>query len=367
MDYKIDILVSDAFGGFGGISEYNRNLICAIAAIPQVSSVRVTPRIIQDKDFTCPEKVFVDATSANGTMRFLLQRAKAIHNHPPDLVICGHINLLPLSLLTSWRYQVPHVLQIHGIEAWNPTRRLLVDHCAKRLLNIFSVSKTTADRFQAWTGTNARTRYWIIPNTFADNRFYPGPKPPDLSVRYGVENSWVILTLGRLDSEKRGKGFDAVLDAMPKVLETIPNAIYIIAGDGPDTDRLRKKAQILGISQFVRFAGRVKDAELRDHYLLADVFAMPSRGEGFGIVLLEAMACGVPVIGSLLDGTKDALMNGKIGKLVNPDYPETLINALNESYHSGFSRNPPDALRNFNFYNFSSRVGEAILGVLESH
>ena len=93
---------------------------------------------------------------------------------------------------------------------------------------------------------------------------------------------------------------------------------YLIAGKGEDRERLEVMASELGVSDSVTFAGFVPDEELADHYRLADVFAMPSTGEGFGIVFLEAMGCGTPVLGGDLDGSVDALDNGKLGLLVDP-------------------------------------------------
>jgi glycosyltransferase involved in cell wall biosynthesis len=85
------------------------------------------------------------------------------------------------------------------------------------------------------------------------------------------------------------------------------------------------------VADRVVFTGRVDEDRKADHYRLADAFVMPGRGEGFGIVYLEALACGVPVVGSVLDGSRDALLNGRLGILVDPDDREDLIRGIREA------------------------------------
>ena len=104
----------------------------------------------------------------------------------------------------------------------------------------------------------------------------------------------------------------------PPSLARVPDAAYLIVGSGDDQPRLERLAREAGVGDRVVFAGQVADAELADYFALADVFAMPSTGEGFGIVFLEAAASGLPVIGGNRDGSVDALADGRIGRLVDP-------------------------------------------------
>ena len=92
--------------------------------------------------------------------------------------------------------------------------------------------------------------------------------------------------------------------------------------------RLQAKVKVLGLSKYVIFAGRIAESEKVAHYNLADVFVMPSYGEGFGIALIEAAACGIPIVGSSADGSRDALLNGRLGRLVDPKKPDELIEAI---------------------------------------
>ncbi len=100
---------------------------------------------------------------------------------------------------------------------------------------------------------------------------------------------------------------------LPSLAERIPGIAYLIVGDGDDRARLEAKAACLGVADRVVLAGFIPETAKADHYRLADAYVMPGWGEGFGIVYLEAMACGLPVLGSKLDGSREALREGDLG------------------------------------------------------
>src|SRR5204863_1392426 len=106
------------------------------------------------------------------------------------------------------------------------------------------------------------------------------------------------------------------------------NVGYLLGGRGADLPRVEAMINELGAAANVTLAVYVADYELRSHYNLCDVFAMPSKGEGFGIVFLEALGCGKPVIAGNKDGSVDAVLNGKLGVLVDPENLDELSEAL---------------------------------------
>lgn len=141
----------------------------------------------------------------------------------------------------------------------------------------------------------------------------------ELRARHGLGGHPVLLTIARLVPRK---AIDLVLRAFGEVRARVPNAVYVIAGDGPDLERLRGLAAEFGDA--VRFVGPVSDAELPAWYSLGDVFVMPSRSEppdieGFGIVFLEASACERPVVAARAGGVPDAVADGVCGLLIAPD------------------------------------------------
>jgi phosphatidyl-myo-inositol dimannoside synthase len=154
--------------------------------------------------------------------------------------------------------------------------------------------------------------------------------PSALRRSLGTEGRRILLTVTRLVGRK---GVDTVLDALPRVLERNPTVTYLVVGDGPERQSLEYQARRLGSQADVRFLGRVPYAELPAYYSLADVAVMPSRNEppdveGFGIVFLEANACGCAVIGAASGGIPDAVLDGETGLLVPPADPTALADAI---------------------------------------
>jgi phosphatidylinositol alpha-1,6-mannosyltransferase len=144
----------------------------------------------------------------------------------------------------------------------------------------------------------------------------------------------VIVTVGRLVDRK---GHDMIIRALPKVLNDIPETVYLIVGRGPTEERLQALAREVGVENHIVFCGFVPEAELLAHYHAGDVFAMPNREvrgdtEGFGIVFVEAGACGKPVIAGRSGGAVEVVAEGVTGFLVNPldvhEIAETLTTLL---------------------------------------
>ncbi|MCS7263859.1 MAG: glycosyltransferase family 4 protein [Armatimonadetes bacterium] len=139
----------------------------------------------------------------------------------------------------------------------------------------------------------------------------------------------VILSVSRLVERK---GIDKVIEAMPLVLERCPDAVYIVVGDGSYGNRLKRLAQEKGVSDRVLFTGRVPD--IRTFYHACDVFVLPTREnrkgdiEGFGLVYLEAAACGKPVIASLVGGVSDAVVPNETALIVDPYDPKSIADAI---------------------------------------
>ena len=153
-----------------------------------------------------------------------------------------------------------------------------------------------------------------------------------------------------------------MIDVLPDLCADYPDLVYVIAGGGTDAPRLAKKSAAAGLARQIVFTGLFDEASKPDLYNLADVYAMPSRGEGFGFVFLEAMASGVPVIGSKHDGGREALLYGKLGTLVDPSNPAEIRAAIAD-HLDHTSRGIPPGLEFFSFENFARRLHTIINAV----
>ena len=179
-----------------------------------------------------------------------------------------------------------------------------------------------------------------------------------------LASSRTIMTLGRLPEAERYKGVDEVLEVFQSLLEVEPSLKYLVAGDGNDRARLESKAKALGIADKVVCAGMIKEDEKADLFQLADAFVMPGRGEGFGFVFLEAMACGVPAVGSALDGSREALRGGELGELVNPEELDSVRRGILRALEK--KKSIPNGLNYFSWPAFSKRIGVAVKKLMEN-
>lgn len=352
---RVLVLVTDAFGGRGGIAQFNRDFLKALCHYPLCGEVVALPRVIQDPPGPIPQKLRYVTSGVNNKLKYLITLLQTVVRNPRfDLIICGHIHLLPLAFLMRLFIKAPVLLIIYGVDAWRPSR-IWPANCLVRFIDTFlSISEITRQRFLAWTGLAAVPSY-LLPNTYDPHKFFPGRKSIELLRRYHLAGKKVLMTLGRLAGEERYKGFDEVLELLPDLIKEMPDLVYLIAGDGSDRGRLQKKARSLGIEDRVIFTGYVSESEKADHYRLADAFVMPGRGEGFGIVFLEAMACGIPVVASKADGSREAVLDGKLGILVDPSKPEEIKAGIRKALQRPRGV-VPEGLDYFSYENFQKRV-----------
>jgi glycosyltransferase involved in cell wall biosynthesis len=353
------MLVTDAFGSFGGISQFNRDFLAALNACPSVERVHVLPRLITEPiEEVIPEAVIFNRKASRSRVAFATQLLRhSLRAERADLVICGHLHLLPLAWLAARYQQTRLALIVHGYEAFGPSRHPLTNCLVDRINAFIAVSRYSADRFVQWSNV-ARDRGFILPCSVDVNRFTPGERDRRLVERYGLRSSKVMLTVGRMAAGERYKGFDEVIDVLPQLLRQFPDLKYLIVGDGSDRARVEAKVRVAGLSHCVIFAGRIPESEKVAHYNLADVYVMPSYGEGFGIALIEAAACGTAIVGSSVDGARDALLDGCLGRTVDPKQPDQLIEAITAAL-GGARRRPRNALvETFDVGHFRARVSD---------
>lgn len=249
-----------------------------------------------------------------------------------NTVILSHINLLSVGYIGKiLSPQTNLLMYAHGIEVWGPlsARRIKMLHKCDRIV---AVSQYTKNRMVEQYHLPAEKI--IVLNNCLDP-YLPTPiltgKDDVLMTKYGfTSGDHVLMTLTRLSSKELYKGYDNVLLSVNALKEKFPGIKYLIVGRYDDAEKARLDTIIkqYDLQQHVFFTGYVPDEDLARHYSLADVYVMPSKKEGFGIVFIEAMYYRLPVIAGNKDGSADALCNGELGLLVNPDNQEEINKAI---------------------------------------
>ena len=353
---RVLLLTSDCYGANGGIGLYNRDIVEALSAMPQVTQVVVLARNLPAPPAGVPAKAQIVGAAAGGKLAFIRAAWATVRSQAFDLVLCGHVHLLPVAAPVAALLRVPLALMVYGIEVWQApgwlTRRLV-----SRVDAVWSISAITTGRMNVWAGL-PESRYALLPNAIHLDRYGVAPPHPDLQARYALQGAPVLLTLARLPEKERYKGVDEVLESMPALLRKLPQLKYLVAGEGDDRPRLMQKAVALGVAQQVVFTGMVSEADKADHFRLADAFVMAGRGEGFGFVFLEALACGVPVVGSQIDGSREALRGGELGELADPADPESVQTCILRALAK--PKGVPAGLAYFGWPNFQARLAGAV-------
>lgn len=356
-------LLTDAFGGRGGIAKFNRDLCRALSAAPLAAQVTALPRVAPvDPIEHIPSRVDYHPDAAGSKVAYAWNVLRATCNVPRatshvsratfNAVICGHINLLPVAVLASWIRGAPLLLILHGIDAWTPHSSPLVRWGLRAVDHFATVSQYTKDRFLDWAPLTAGQGH-VVPDCIDPAAYGPGPKREELLARYDLHDRTILLTLSRLSAGEQYKGHDEVLEVLPELAEEVPDLSYLICGDGDDRPRLEAKAKRLGVEDRTVFAGYVPEEEKADHYRLADAFVMPGRGEGFGIAYLEALACGVPVVASSADASREAVRDGELGIVVDPDDAASIKDGIREALEA--PSGVPDGLDYFSVDRFRER------------
>ena len=256
----------------------------------------------------------------------------------PDLIVCTHLGLAPIGWLLGKLGRRPYWVVIYGIEAWGrlPTWKASALRLADRVITI---SDFTGEQVSRLHHVESR-RLVTLPGVLDEGLRGASPARDWLS-RWSLEGRRVVLTVARLAASEQYKGHDVVLQALPRVLEKVPNLTYLIVGDGDDRPRLEAMAERLNVKDHVAFAGSLdmhREADkLAACYEASEVFVLPARtvlderdpkGEGFGIVFLEAMAFGKPVIGPNNGAPAELIRHGEHGLLVKPEDPAAIAQAL---------------------------------------
>ena len=356
-DKRILLLLPEAFEGAGGIQMFCRSLCLASGRWAQKNNGSVSAIVLNDQ--TAPDSRYVNGEfcsfiRARGSkVKFVSSYLTQIATRKPDLIVIGHISLSPLALLALPFNSLAKTCVIaYGIEVWRSltfTQRNALQR-ADRVLAISEYTRSELLKRNRLDPANVTLLpcpldpYWAVDSEPPTN----SPGPP------------ILLTVGRLMRGEAYKGVDSVIQGLPDVVREFGPVDYRVVGLGDDIPRLKEMAERMAVSQYVTFMGHVSEEELRELYRRCSLFVMPSEKEGFGIVFLEAMAYGKPVIGGAHAGTFSVIDDEKTGKLVSrldvKGLSEAILRILkDDDLRSRFGRAGREKLLSmFTFQNFEA-------------
>ncbi|GAA4328232.1 hypothetical protein GCM10023149_32150 [Mucilaginibacter gynuensis] len=333
MSKKVMLLTLQTFSSTGGIQKMTRVLGHTLNIIAQQNQWKFTMFSAYDADTDlqtqyvplCNFKGF-NKNKAGFVKRSIAEGIRA------DVVILSHVNLAFVGLAIKLVNPKCDIWLIaHGIEIWrtlSPVKKTLLTACNK----VLCVSRFTKE--QLITLHKIDEHKCVVLNNIVDP-LMPLPitfeKPQHLLDQYKLNaDSRVLFTLTRLASTEQYKGYDSVIRSIAELKNDIPGIKYILAGkyDVYEKKRIDQLIKDTGTKQQIILTGFIDDATVPAHFLLADSFVLPSTKEGFGIVLVEAMACGLPVICGNADGAVDAVRDGELGVAIDPHDQEQLTRTI---------------------------------------
>lgn len=339
----------------GGIAEYTHQVVRTLAGLGHRVRV-VAPEMpgADDFDASVPYEVArIDLDLSPPPLRALPAVVRHLRHHVAEVDADWLVhNTIDGATHACWwvgvRDRIPVCTMVHGTDVQS---RMFEDPSAYDHALSWLVERSRLKRgvLQAdhVTSPSTYTRDLLIEFGVPHDRvtvippFRPDPEAADVAeeavraVRedLGIDDAPMLLTLTRLVERK---GIDVVLEALPAIREAIPDVRYVVAGDGPDRDRLESLAGEHDVGDAVTFAGFVEEDRKWTLLAAADLFVMPNRKlpdgdvEGFGIVFLEANMVGTPVVGGRSGGAVDAIADGETGLLVDPRDVEGLADRIVE-------------------------------------
>lgn len=358
------------FSKTGGIERFNKCFLKALNDMDENGLTESFASSAYDNDADVkyfPQKKY-RGFNANKSM-FVAKSILAARRY--DIIFLGHINMSVIGVMIKKLFPAKKVILItHGIDVWRPLGGMKKTILQKANY-IFSVSNFTKSKLIELHDVQ-EGRVVVFPNTIDPFFAIPGTVAgiDSLDGRYGLgKTDFVIYTLTRLSSTELFKGYDKVIEALGQLRKERSDFRYVIAGKYDEKEKQRIDALITQhqLNGKVILAGYIDEKELIDHYMMADLYVMPSKKEGFGIVFIEALVCGLPVVAGNADGSVDALLNGELGTLVNPDSTTEIKNAIVQHIENKSRTSEQERLNirqktldNFSFEKYTHRLEEFI-------
>ena len=318
--------------GIGGIQEVSRQTVRALLDISAQNGWSASLLGLNDSagvhELPAGENKITFRGFGRSKLRFILA-ALQIARKKPRVVLAAHANLAPI---TSWMKRLAPrtkiIVMAHGVEVWQPlpARR----HAALLAADIALAASTSTVQKLTEVQQMPLEKIRKLPWPLDPEVLAMAGAPANLPAPAAFPPSPVILTVGRWAASEQYKGVDDLVRALAYLRATFPSLTLAAVGAGDDLQRLQKLAADLGVAGEVRFLTGLSKLELAACYARADIFALPSTGEGFGLVFLEAMAFAKPIVAAAAGGSTDLVKDKVNGLLIPPHDQAALIQALDQ-------------------------------------
>jgi phosphatidyl-myo-inositol dimannoside synthase len=313
---RVLILLSEVYAD-GGIQRFNRTFLSACDRLGATCDVlSLGDGEAARQRWTEPRSVSI-RVFGHDKVRFALAVGAALLRVRYDFVVIGHVNLM--SLVAANLSLRPHgktrvMLIGHGVDVWTGMDTWTRRRGIRSVDLVLAVSRYTAEMVRKQIPELGPERFCIFPNALSETWTERFATADSAGARVVAPGKRFLLSVTRLDPSERYKGIVAVIEALAMLEDT--SVHYVVAGRGDDQAFLKKVAARFGLGDRVHFTGAVSDGELVTLYRECSAFVLPSGKEGFGIVFLEAMFFGAPIIAAAERGAVDVVHHEKTGLLV---------------------------------------------------
>lgn len=355
---------STTFGAYGGIPVYNRLVCRALNELPEAEKGLVLIATDSASDIEIPS-IELPRLRLHGFNQDRVALTRCCLNfalrQQIDLILVGHLNYAPLAWgLKRFQPRLRYGVMLYGIEAWRSLSTVR-KRAVQKADFLISISEYTKKRAVAINGLDSE-RVHLLPNALEW-----APTNPSQMVHAAPRGLGTrLLSVCRLEQSERYKGVDKVIECLPELAKSVPDIQYTVVGGGNDLERHKELAERLGTANRVQFLGSITDEELGACYRECDVFVLPSAGEGFGFVFLEAMKYGKPIVAARSGGAPEVVRDGVNGRLVEYGNKHDLLEALTDLCLNGERRERLGdggyrrLLENYTFELFKQRFAEII-------
>lgn len=315
---------------FGGVQQAGRLLAAALTAISEKRGLPFRALSLNDAEGEHESSVgdfkFHFQGFGASKVQFVLA-ALRIAPARPRIILAAHPNLSPVSaVLRTLARKSKFIVCAHGIEVWRP-----LSYIRRQALRgadwVLAPSSDTQHKLIAVQHI-ANEKTHVLPWPLDPDFLLLANDPDKLPVPECFPRGIVVLTVGRWSASEQYKGADLLIKSMTELVSQFPDLHLVLVSSGDDLPRLRKLAKDSGCFDRIHFLTNLTREALAACYASADIFALPSSGEGFGFVFLEAMAMRKPVIGAGVGGITDIIEDGDPGFLIDPRNPSSLTDAL---------------------------------------